>query len=520
MFFYKTKLVFVNLQKNKKMKYLITPLLFILFSLFCSCKKQEKSNPIEKKPPPAEAIKKEVTKKVVKPKKLEKIVINLKNVKSRSSVTHKKRKRFTKKTAILTTFSDSLDVVKRKFLNETPIDESIVYNIEKEDFINLLIDVSLVKYNYFLKGGDSLTIKFDDKGFVSESLLNGKNNDVALLFSKGTLPNRTIEYTNQYIKLYGNINEEQFNKSFEKKFNRSVKLISSKIEKAKKKTSPIIYNALKNHLFYTKIENEISKGNKYTIPPNDSAMPLYAYRKLKNYILSDISEINYLDNEKLAIRESIKTIGFLMNDSSFKKIPKTRNMIVRELLEVTGQYEPNLLPELLNKITDTKIKTEYTRLFTNQFLLNLKEYRNDTDNINLISIKDPKKVLSFKSLLENYKGKVVYVDLWASWCAPCRKQLPPSHKLKKELIKHPIEFVYFSTDNSFSRWKTAQIEEKMNEDPNSFLLLNTKKSNRYKSWDIMGIPRYLIFDKTGKLVVKDAPVPSDPKTKEELLKYI
>lgn len=504
------------------MKNIKTLCFFILIvTLNISCKKESNKKAPEvnnekiiTKPVPTKP-------KTIKPKKeLKEIVINLKYIKSRKSVVVNKRKMSTQKTAIYTAFSDSLDVLKKTFLNNKPTDETIIYKIPKNDFINFTVDATLEKYNYFLKAGDSLTINFNKKGFVSKSYLNGNENDASLLFSKNSLPIREIEYVKLFKKTYGRVNDKVFEINFNKKFQKEKNKALKKIEKSKDSLPPIIYKALKKHLAYTDIKNDLSKGINQNIPHNDFAMSINAYRDLTEYMLLKISDISYLDDEKLAIEESMEVTDFLINNDTIKTNTKTRYMIMRELIKKTGHYEPNLIPELIAKIPNTTIKEQYIKTYTSQYLLELKEYQNDSKNLNLISIKSPKKVFSFQNFLNQHKGKVIYVDLWASWCAPCRKQLEPSNKLQKELAKHPIVFSFFSTDKSFAQWKTAQIEEQMENEPNSFLILNTKRSNRYNSWEVRGIPRYLIFDKTGKLVVKDAPTPSDPNIKEVLLKYV
>lgn len=489
--------------------------LFVLaLILITSCKKEKKAKEVKENPQKTEVVVKKTK------QQLEEIVIQLNNIKSRENVSIYDRKFNTDKTAIYTTFSDSLEVIKKTFLNKTPVNENITYQIPKNKVINFYIDASLEEYNYFLKAGDSLTINFNDKGLVEKSILNGKDDDIALIFSKNSIPVKSIEYLKYFMKHYGRIKDHIFEKRFEKDFRKKFTKTTKKIKENSEKTAPLIYKALEKHLKYTNIKNNYSKGIEENISFDDFSMSLKSYRDFGKNMLLKISNIDYFDNEKLAIKESMKTVDFLMNDTSFKNHPKSRNMLLRELIKITGHYEPNLIPELMSEISDTKLRDEYTKMYSSQYLLELKEFQNDTENINLVSIEDPKKVFSFQDFLNQNKGKVIYVDLWASWCGPCRKQLIPSNKLRKELSKFPIVFSFFSTDKSFAQWKTAQIEEEMDTEPNSFLLLNTKKSTRYKSWNVRGIPRYLIFDKAGKLVVKNAPIPSDPKAKEMLLKYI
>ena len=60
---------------------------------------------------------------------------------------------------------------------------------------------------------------------------------------------------------------------------------------------------------------------------------------------------------------------------------------------------------------------------------------------------------SFAEVLSEFKGSVVYVDFWASWCGPCRGQFPHAKKLHEKLKDKPVVFLYISFDRSEEEWK-------------------------------------------------------------------
>lgn len=129
------------------------------------------------------------------------------------------------------------------------------------------------------------------------------------------------------------------------------------------------------------------------------------------------------------------------------------------------------------------------------------------------------KINSLDQIIEENKGKVVYVDFWASWCAPCRKELPKSLKLQKK-YGEKVAFVYLSMDLDEKEWKIACDKESLSGFKYNFMTMGFKKSVALSGVKIQGIPHYLIFDKSGKLVNSNAPSPDNKKIKEELEKYL
>lgn len=117
----------------------------------------------------------------------------------------------------------------------------------------------------------------------------------------------------------------------------------------------------------------------------------------------------------------------------------------------------------------------------------------------------------WRDVLKRNLGKVVYLDVWASWCAPCRFEIPHSLKVGNAFFNKPVAFVYLSidTEQEASRWKKAIVQEgltgadlqhyRLNRDTWLAVLLTNR-----------AIPKYALFDKQGKLLTTDCARPSDP----------
>lgn len=107
-----------------------------------------------------------------------------------------------------------------------------------------------------------------------------------------------------------------------------------------------------------------------------------------------------------------------------------------------------------------------------------------------------------------YRGKYVFIDLWASWCVPCVKEIPHLKQLEKELQNKEVVFLSISIDNNVSAWKKKVAALGLKGE----LLIN-KDNKLCESLNVNGIPFFLIYDKEGKLYKYNAPRPSDIRLK-------
>jgi thiol-disulfide isomerase/thioredoxin len=130
------------------------------------------------------------------------------------------------------------------------------------------------------------------------------------------------------------------------------------------------------------------------------------------------------------------------------------------------------------------------------------------------------KSTSFSEAIAGHKGKVIYVDFWASWCAPCIREMPESKALQKELEGKDIVYLYISSDKKNTPWKKAMEKHELSQGLH-YRITNGNTSKGLEDMQIMFIPRYMIYDTTGKLVNEDAPRPSEAaELKATFAKYL
>lgn len=121
-----------------------------------------------------------------------------------------------------------------------------------------------------------------------------------------------------------------------------------------------------------------------------------------------------------------------------------------------------------------------------------------------------------KTKLEDLRGKYVYVDVWATWCGPCRAEIPHLKKVEEKYHGKNIEFVSISVDvdKDHEKWQKFVTDKELG----GIQLFADKNWNSdfIKAFGINSIPRFLLIGPDGKVVKADAARPSSPQLTELL----
>ena len=193
-----------------------------------------------------------------------------------------------------------------------------------------------------------------------------------------------------------------------------------------------------------------------------------------------------------------------------------------------------ILKRLLQKVLDDEfgwhrypkdVKARYVQKYTeitgdSLVVQQVLESATDVASLNSalpLETTDGQKV-SLEEVLAKNLGRVIYVDFWASWCGPCVGEFPHSDALHKRLAGRDITFLYISVDTNQKAW-LDRVRAQGDMLAGSYRVLDDD-ADFQKQIKLKSIPRYLIYDRNGKLVDLDAPRPSDAEIESKLVKLL
>lgn len=435
----------------------------------------------------------------------------------------------------LTNFNDSLIFDKRKF---SVINAPYISYRSKKDLTHKIVDFDTANDNKSIKIlEDSIYLKLRYSFDKFETFLLYIGDSVSINYVKG-LPRlkvfnrkhkkfdyKMIDFFNDIQKPLNNFSflikngrfrnkneKSQYEESI-KNYNITIKHRLDSIKEIELISEDVYSYKIKEHYYSVKKDN----GEIEEIITNSSDIHIETYRELllkyvnerikpssikhsSGYILNSKKAFDFVVKDKLLNRESkdyllwfyLKRIG---NDFTFNEFKNRFNTFIK-------------LTENQKLIEDLK----------SEHFFNYSDLKLVTDDVLLIR-KDGSKLTLNKILTDNY-GKIVYIDFWASWCAPCRRAMPDSRKIIKEYKNQDITFVYISIDKKLSDWNKALEQENLKDYRQNYIAINYPIADFFKELNLISIPRYLIFDKKGILISKNAPSPDSENIRHVLNQYI
>ncbi len=405
------------------------------------------------------------------------------------------------------------------FEQRTPIDSSGKFmdtlQIEQNGFYEMY--VGRERTEIYLEKGKNFSVTLDANEF-----------DETLNYS-GDLANVNNFLAAKYLWNEKNVNFKELFSLPEADFKNALK--------KNKKSIDSIYVAknIDNDIFKQKLEEEDKYGNAVMIENYSDAHGYYTSDpnfKVSTGFYDEIKDINYKDT--LTYRNSVAYQSLL--DAHFNR------MVKEDAVKVAGNENVHYLKmvdkNLPNGYAKDKIMSSYLQFglkpdstLDEAFNIyknsepnpeNLAKLTARYDKLKTLTPGNPSPTFNFENYkggttsLESLKGKYVYIDVWATWCGPCLREIPALKEFEKEYENKNVQVVSISIDEpkNYEKWKAMVNEKELG--GIQLMADNNWKSKFVEDYAILGIPRFILVDPQGNIISADAPRPSDPKLRETL----
>ncbi len=260
-----------------------------------------------------------------------------------------------------------------------------------------------------------------------------------------------------------------------------------------------------SHLYKQKCEQLIPYFNGITKLPVLNGVFVAFNEVAKEVLPYDVSRIK----DNAAFRACFDSV-----DNKFTAIP--RDYLLSQLMYAAYKSRIDVDSSYVERYQTTTSNTDLKKLINK---VKSQQEQNDAKALtissnSLLSV-DGKTTSALENIMAGNKGKIMLVDFWATWCAPCRDEVPYLNKLMQFYPADKFVLLRISIEKEVQPWQKFIIAN--NTDiSNNYLLINPEKSALIKQYEIDEIPRYMLIGKDEKIMNADAPRPSDPKLKAML----
>jgi thiol-disulfide isomerase/thioredoxin len=288
-----------------------------------------------------------------------------------------------------------------------------------------------------------------------------------------------------------------------------------------KKVDPSFATCIKSILDYQCADEKMVCGYKHQVTDsayysftkgmtieNEKLLDCTVYKEFLDYYLgySTNNAVNKLDSAKRQSKD-VFSDEYLMLIEQFKNVKvKEYCMFLRIYydLEYFGVKDNEKMYEYFKKHnTDSAYTQQIRKLYAKKMLLASGKFAPP------FTCKD---VTGKDVSLSDFKGKIVYLDFWATGCGPCRREYPYLVKLQSEYKDKDVVFVSISIDNDCQEWKKYVIEKKI-EGITLFKGMGYE-SELARAYQLVGVPTFILIDKQGRIVDSAPPRPSSSEIRK------
>lgn len=394
------------------------------------------------------------------------------------------------------------------------MDTVLQINAEGKGNVTLLVDepqYAVFKYKWkavpvFLEPGkplsviwdmtpSALKVSFEGEGGAKNNFINGSELDVPKMGDFGLPESEFLPKLDQYV-------EDNFKALESKGFDKAF------VEKEKYRIRYDVYGIMWQYARKGNASDEFYNKMKSMMTEEEWLLQLNSYT---NYMQGAVEA---LSNRGVDLANT-PAEEIVMNELNYVlkniKNPKIKEYLVGSFainyIDSEGVSKADDVKKIFEEtVTDPIIKESFARIYDEG-----------------TSITKGNKAPDFKYLdingkevrLSDLKGNLVYIDIWATWCGPCREEIPHLKQLEEMFKGTKIAFVSISTDSDKAKWEKMVKEEKL-----GGIQLHAGGDETFTTaFRVKGIPHFILIDPEGRIMEANMTRPSEPKTIEYLSMY-
>jgi len=238
------------------------------------------------------------------------------------------------------------------------------------------------------------------------------------------------------------------------------------------------------------------------------------FRHSRAYRNLIVENFRHSSKRELALDSTLTIIDFVKNKISNIKSIDIREQFSSMLIRQMKESNPNLdddYKRIMSLLLTDRMKEKLTQRH--------KTAKESTSGAQAINF-NYENFNGGRTTLKDLSGKLLYIDVWATWCGPCIKEMPALKELVAHYAGKEIEFVSISIDHQsdYKKWRKMVPEKNVggihlydNEGLNSSFM---------KAFSVGLIPRFMMIDREGKIITAHAPRPSDKGVKDFIDKQL